>query len=166
MTLAWANGDSAVNRVRARVATMRYDGEDRLWDLEPLCTPWREQRRLWVRVAATGPMTVTEIVDDVRSVEPKTASGELLDISEIATRYLMEARAIWACRRNARVRASFSLGVDEVELDGRVIASRVSGEDAERREIVMLFDQPVAVAETLRRHVHSRRQAMPPGPTP
>ncbi|MGX7678946.1 PilZ domain-containing protein [Jatrophihabitans sp. DSM 45814] len=157
LTLSWASGDGAVNKVRARIAKMRHDGETRLWDLEPTGEPWREQRRSWVRVPASGPITVTELVDEIRSLAPRTATGELLDISEVANRCLIDASAIWAARRNARVRATFALGSHEVQLDGRVTASKFSADGADRREVVIQFDQPVPAADTLRRHVQSQQ---------
>jgi hypothetical protein len=144
---------------------MHQDGDAHVWDLEIVDEPWREERRVWARVAAAGSIRVAEVVDGVRSLGPRTASGELVDISEVATRCRIEVRAIWACRRGARVRASFFLGDVEIEVSGQVIASKISAGEGEPHEIVVRFDQPVAVAETLRHHVRSQQQAMRRGST-
>jgi hypothetical protein len=159
VTLVWPEGTRAVNKVGARIAAMRRDADAALLDLQVVGEPWREQRRKWVRVPATGLITVTEVVDGARSLAPRTAPGDLLDISEVATRCVIDAQAIWACRRNARVRVSFFLGDDEIDLAGQVFTSSVSSRSPNRREIVVRFDEPVPAAETLRRHVLSHEEA-------
>lgn len=154
--VSWASGENAVCRVRARIAAIRYDGDLLLWDLALLGEPLREQRRRWARVELTGPITVTEVVDEVRSLAAGAEHGELLDISEVALRCVISAGAIWASRRNARVRLSFALPDEALELDGRVLASRIPAGTPSRREVVAQFEPAPEQAEALRRFVAAR----------
>lgn len=156
LVVSWASGDNAVSKVRARIAAIRYDGELLLWDLELLDEPWHEQRRRWARVELTGPITVTEVVDEVRSLQAGVEHGELLDISEVALRCVISDGAIWASRRNARIRLSFALLDEAVELDGRVLTSRIPGGTPSRRELVAQFEPEPEQAEALRRYVAGR----------
>jgi hypothetical protein len=164
--LVWASGSVAVNKTHSRIATMRNANGARLLDLEVQGPSWREERRHWVRVAVNGPVEIGEVADRTRSVAPRTATGELLDLSEVAVRCAVDANAIWACRRNARVRAAFALDGDGIELNSRVIASKVSTQDAARREIVLRFDDPSPVLDLLRSYVLARQQATRPGQAP
>ncbi len=156
LVVSWASGENAVSKVRARIAAIRYDGDLLLWDLALLDEPWSEQRRRWARVELTGPITVTEVVDEVRSLPAGTEYGELLDISEVALRCVISAGAIWASRRNAQVRLSFALLDEVLELNGRVLTSRIPGGMPSRREVVAQFEPAPEQAEALRRYVEGR----------
>ena len=140
LLVSWSSGENAVTKTRARISAIRYDGDLLLWDLALLGEPWQEQRRRWARVALTGPITVTEVLDEARSLPAGVEHGELLDISEVALRCVLPAGAIWASRRNARVRLGFALPDRELELDGRVLTSRIPAGTPTRREVVAQFE--------------------------
>ena len=153
---SWSSGENAVTKVRARIAAIRYDGDLLLWDLALLGEPWQEQRRRWARVTLTGPITVTEVVDEARSLPAGSEHGELLDISEVALRCVIPAGAIWASRRNARLRLRFALPDRQFELDGRVLTSRIPAATPDRRELVAQFEASAEQTEAVRRYVASR----------
>ena len=161
LLVSWSSGENAVTKLRARITAIRYDGDLLLWDLAPLGEPWREQRRRWARVELTGPITVTEVVEEARTLPSGVEHGELLDISEVALRCVISSGAIWASRRNARVRLGFALpgqaSEDQpFELDGRVLTSRIPGGSPDRREVVAQFEAMPEQREALRRYVASR----------
>lgn len=155
LLVSWSSGENAVTKVRGRIAAIRYDGDLLLWDLALLGEPWLEQRRRWARVALTGPITVTELVDEARSLPAGVEHGELLDISEVALRCVLPSGAIWASRRNARLRLAFALPDRDVELDARVLTSRVPAGTPDRREVVAQFEPDPEQTEALRRYVAS-----------
>ncbi|MFL6163931.1 MAG: hypothetical protein ACJ74U_17135 [Jatrophihabitantaceae bacterium] len=159
LVVSWVSGDNAVSKVRAQISRIRYDGDLLLWDLSPRGEPWREQRRRWARIEVSGPITVTEVVDEVRSLPPGVEHGELLDVSEVALRCVIAAGAIWASRRNARLRLSFAVAGQEFQLDGLVLTSRLSAAAASRRELVAQFEPAPEQIEALRRFVESRQSA-------
>ena len=161
LVVSWSLGDNAVSKVRARIAAIRYDGDVLLWDLAPLGEPWSEQRRRWARVELTGPITVTEVADEARSLPPGVEHGELLDISEVALRCVISAGAIWASRRNARVRLSFTLpeqgsADSSFVLDGKVLTSRIPAGTPDRREVVAQYEPAPDQLEALRRYIAAR----------
>jgi len=156
LVVSWSSGDNAVSKVRARIAAIRYEGEQLLWDLALSGEPWREQRRRWARVEVTGPITVTEVVAEGRSLPPGVEHGDLLDVSEVALRCVIAAGAIWAARRNALLRLDFALAGERFQLDGRVLTSRIPAGTPGRREVVAQFEAAPEQAEALRRYVASR----------
>jgi hypothetical protein len=153
LLVSWSSGENAVTKVRGRISAIRYDGDLLLWDLALLGEPWQEQRRRWARVALTGPITVTEVVDEARSLPAGVEQGELLDVSEVALRCVIPAGAIWASRRNARVRLRFALPDRALELVGRVLTSRIPAATPDRREVVAQFEPDPEQTEALRRYV-------------
>lgn len=156
LVVSWSSGDNAVSKVPARIAGIRYEGDLLLWDLALTGEPWREQRRRWTRVEVTGPITVTEVVAEVRSLPPGVEHGELLDVSEVALRCVIAAGAIWASRRNAMLRLDFALADEQFRLDGRVLTSRIPAGTPSRREVVAQFEPTPEQAEALRRYVAYR----------
>lgn len=158
--VSWSSGD-AVRKLRARIDRIRYDGDLLLWDLAPIGEPWQEQRRRWSRADLTGPITVTEVAAEARSLPPGVEAGELLDISEVALRCVIPAGAIWASRRGARVRLSFALpdraSPDRTyELIGKVLTSRIPAGTPDRREVVAQFEASPEQLDSLRRYVADR----------
>lgn len=157
LVVSWSSGDNAVGKVRARIAAIRYEGSLLLWDLALVGEPWQEQRRRWVRVEVTGPITVTEVADESRTLPAGVEHGELLDISEVALRCVIAAGAIWASRRNARVQLSFSLRDEAFELAGRVLTSRIPAGTPSRREVVAQFESAPEQVESPRQLESLRR---------
>jgi hypothetical protein len=94
-------------------------------------------------------------VDETRALPAGGEQGELLDISEVALRCVIPAGAIWASRRNARLRLSFALQDEPFELDGRVLTSRIPPRTPSRREVVAQFEPEPEQVEALRRFVGS-----------
>jgi hypothetical protein len=160
--VSWPDGDNGVGVVNAQLAAIRREGADRLWDMKILGAPWREQRRGYVRAAASGPVLLTQVVDDstapTASGRPRSAAGELLDLSEAAVRCSLPLTEIWASRRSTAVSVSFALDGEEHEIIGRVVTSKLSIQPGAGREVVVLFDQPVPNVDRLREQVFALEQ--------
>ncbi len=140
LVIAWDAGDSAVHKIRGRIVSMPTEEITRLWQVELSGESWREQRRRWPRIPASGPVQVGEVVDEDRLLPPREATGELVDLSEVACRFAVAASELWAGRRLARVRATFPAGAAQVSLTGRVLTSAPGRGDAGRQEVVLQFD--------------------------
>jgi hypothetical protein len=160
LVVSWSSGVETVSRVHARIAATRYQGELLLWDFALLGEPWSEQRRGWTRVQMSGPITVTQIVQEGLTLAGEVEHGELLDLSEVALRCTIAAGAVWASRRSARVRLSFTLPEQQLELAARVLSSRIPAGTPGRREVVAQVEPEPWQAEVLRRYL-AARQAQP-----
>jgi hypothetical protein len=160
LVVSWSSGAETVGKVHARIAAIRYQDERLLWDFALLGEPWSEQRRGWTRVQMSGPITVTQVVQEGLTLPGEVEHGELLDISEVALRCAIAAGAIWASRRSARIRLSVTLHEQELELVGRVLTSRIPAGTPSRREVVALLEPEPWQAEVLRRYL-AARQARP-----
>lgn len=104
LVVSWSSASGTVTKVHARIAATRYQGEVLLWEFALLGEPWSEQRRVWTRVQMSGPITVTQVVQEGLTLPGEVEHGELLDLSEVALRCRIAAGAVWASRRSARVR--------------------------------------------------------------
>jgi hypothetical protein len=155
LTLRWTQGGADSSAVPARLAAKRSDGPDRrLWDLELVGPVRQEQRRDHERIRVAGPVRFTQLRGALSGVQARTATGELLDVSEVGARCSLDAGAVWAARHNAAVQAEFELSDRSLDVTGRVLSSSVSTSDPSRRELVMIFDQRIPdwgeLAATLR----------------
>jgi hypothetical protein len=155
MTVTWPIGAGAVLQVQARLAAMRRIGEAQVWDIDPLGEPTQIQRRALPRAVATGAVTVSQILELGAPAAPRAATGSLIDVSEVAVRFSLEATEIWATRRGTAMRVSFTLDDLDYVATGRVI---IAGMSSERREVVVLFDQPVDQCEELRSFVSRSKE--------
>ncbi len=160
LVVSWSSGAETVGNVHARIAATRYQGEVLLWDCALLGESWSEQRRGWTRVQMSGPITVTQVVQEGLTLPGGVEHGELLDLSEVALRCGIAAGAVWASRRSARVRLGIALQEQELELAGRVLSSRLPAGTPGRREVVAQLEPEPWQAEVLRRYV-AARQARP-----
>jgi len=153
VTVSWTAGENLVGLVAARIARISYAGAELLWELEPTGEPRTEQRRQWARVPASGPVELTEVVDDLRSTAPGVVAGELLDVSEVAVRCAVPADAVWTARRGGQVRLSFELAGAAVSASGRLLLSRLPAGTPGRREVVVQLEPDPVSVEELRRYV-------------
>jgi hypothetical protein len=157
LVVSWSSGPDTVGKVHARIAATRYQDDVLLWEFALLGEPWSELRRGWTRVQMSGPITVSQVVQEGLTLQSAVEHGELLDISEVALRCVIPASAIWASRRSARIRLGFALDEHELELAGRVLTSRIAAGDPTRRELVAQLEWTPSQAEVLRRYLAERQ---------
>jgi hypothetical protein len=150
MTLTWTAGENTVGMVRARLVAMRRHDELAVWDVELIGEPWKIERRAHVRVNVDGTIRVSQVVDQDAPTAGRSAEGSLVDISEAAVRCALDAREIWASRRNSHVLVVFELGGHAFELPGRVVAGEIARRNSGLRDVVVSFDQPAEGLEPLR----------------
>jgi hypothetical protein len=158
MTLTWTAGENTVGMVRARIVAMRRLDELPVWDIELAGKPWLVERRAHIRVAVDGPITVSQVLDQDAPTAVRSAEGELVDVSEAAVRCALDSREIWASRRNCKVVVAFKLGRQDFQLQGRVVTGELARRNTALRDIVVIFDQPVAGIEPLRAYLSGAEQ--------
>jgi hypothetical protein len=157
LVVSWSSGVDTVGKVHARIAATRYQDDVLLWDFALLGEPWSEQRRGWVRLQVSGPITVTQVVQEGLTLPGAVEHGDLLDISEVALRCAIPAGAVWASRRYARIRLSFALDEQGLELAGWVLTSRIPPGTPGAREVVAQLEPAPRQAEVLRSYIAARQ---------
>lgn len=134
------------------------EGRLRLWSMGITGDGWVEQRRRFVRVPASGRVTLKP-----RSDEPpvKAVRGYLLDVSEAALRCAVDvATADTILTDGVEVSASFRFGDDEFAIPARIGFRRPNahpGDESELAELVVLFDEPVRSADALRKQIFAEQ---------
>jgi len=131
-----------------------YDeGQVALLSLAITAEAWVEQRRRFVRVPASGPLTLR--MRDEPTAE--TVTAHLLDISEAALRCAVNPAAAELLVDDVGLTATFRFGECEFTIPARVGFCRPTDRPAERAELVVLFDEPVKEADALRKEVYAQQ---------
>jgi hypothetical protein len=159
--VSWADSDDAVIVLPTRILAIHGEAERRLWSLVVTGPAVMEQRRRVERVDATGPIVLRSPGDN-----PAVAvTGSLVDISEKSVRCSVETGSADAflSDRNAVV-AEFSLGSTTFVVPGRVEFARATKHPTELEELVVLFDEPVADVDALRKQLFAEAVRTPPTP--
>lgn len=149
MSVAWADSsDDAVMVLPTRILAVHGD-ERELWSLVVTGPATIGQRRRFERVDATGPVELRPAAGN----DAAAVTGALIDISEAALHCSVETGSADAflTDRN-QVVAAFRLGTSDFAIPGRVEFARGTKRPMETEELVVVFDEPVADAEALRRH--------------
>lgn len=152
MNVVWADDDGVVTLLPTRLMAAHIDGTVLLWSLAVIGPAVREQRRRFVRVAASGPVTF-------RSTEGGTTAvkGSLVDVSEGAVRCTVSAGAADGFLAGSNeVIAEFRFGKVDFAAPGRVEFLRPTKHPAEFEELVVLFDEEVA--DALRKQVFAEQR--------
>lgn len=130
------------------------EGGVQLWSMAITGDGWVEQRRRFVRVPASGPLTLRSS-DDSSAAE--VATGHLLDVSEAALRCTVDASWADGIVADLGVSASFRLGDRGFELPARIGFRRPSTRPAEHAVLVLVFDEPVRAADALRKEIYAQQ---------
>jgi hypothetical protein len=163
MQVTWlCPGGTAV--LPTRLLDTHTDGALTLWSVAITGDSWVEQRRRFVRVPASGPLTL-RLLGDKSPVE--TVAAHLLDVSEAAVRCAVEAEVTDDILvREVKVVAEFRLDDREFAIPARIGFRRPTAHLAERAELVVMFDEPVKDADALRKQIFAlqvRVRRMEPG---
>lgn len=155
LSVVWADDDGVVTLLPTRIMAAHLEGTLLLWSLAVTGPAVREQRRRFVRVAASGPVTFRSTDD-----ETKVVKGTLVDVSEGAVRCTVGAGAADGFLAGSNeVIAEFRFGKADFAAPGRVEFLRPTKHPAELEELVVLFDEQVA--DALRKQVFAQqRQAL------
>jgi hypothetical protein len=153
MTLSWSLGAGLAGLVAAKLIAMRRINDEPVWDAQLDGEISQVQRRAHIRAPAEGAITVSQILDAENPVAGRSATGELVDVSETALRCTLDSTEIWATRRKTAVRVQFQLGdASPIELTGHVIGGP-SNSSEPHRVVVVIYDQPVEPLDVLRAYV-------------
>lgn len=126
-----------------------------LWMLVAVGQGWVEQRRDFVRVPVSGPVTVGLRGDGVGT---ESLTGRLVDVSEAALRCSLDDAATRSLGEpGTAVQVGFRLGDQDFDIPAHVAFERTGPASARHVEVVVLFDEPVRDADTLRRQIFAQQ---------
>lgn len=150
LSVAWAESDDVVTVLPTRILAAHADGPLQLWSLLVTGPAIVEQRRRVERVVVAGPVVLRPPGGD----EATAVTGSLVDISEKAVRCTVGTGSAdgFLSDRNEVV-AEFSIGTAGFAVPGRVEFVRATKHPTRFEELVVLFDEPVADADALRKHL-------------
>lgn len=152
MSVVWADDDGVVTLLPTRVMAAHVEGTLQLWSLAVTGPAVREQRRRFVRVAATGPVKFRP----AGGKKSQAVTGSLIDVSEGAVRCTVGAGAADGFLSGSNeVIAEFRFGSVDFSAPGRVEFLRPTKHPAEFEELVVLFDEQVA--DALRKEVFAQQ---------
>lgn len=152
LNVVWADDDGVVTLLPTRLMAAHAEGPLPLWSLAVTGPAVREQRRRFVRVAASGPVTFRSPTD-----QNKAVIGTLVDVSEGAVRCTVGAGAADGFMgAENEVIAEFRFGTADFAAPGRVEFLRPTKHPAELEELVVIFDEKVA--DALRKQVFAQQR--------
>ena len=159
--VAWAESDAVVTVLPTQILATHAEGASQLWSLVVTGPALMEQRRRVERVDATGPV----VLRSPGGNETAAVTGSLIDISEKAVRCTVETGSAdgFLSDRN-EVITEFSIGTANFALPGRVEFVRATKQPTQFEELVVLFDEPVADVDALRKHIFAQEVRTPLAP--
>jgi hypothetical protein len=154
LSVAWPDA-RGIAVLPTRILAAHAEGTLRLWSLVVTGPAYVEQRRRFVRVPATGPVALLPAAGS----ETEAVAGSLIEVSEGAVRCTVAAGAAdcFLAGRN-EVSAEFRFGNGDFAVPGRVEFLRPTSQPAELEEIVVVFDEPVASADALRKQIFGQER--------
>jgi hypothetical protein len=152
LSVAWAKSDEVVTVLPTRILATHAEGTLPLWSLIVTGPAVDEQRRRVERVEVTGPALLLSPGGD----ETSAVTASLIDISEKAVRCSVRTGSAdgFLSDRNEVV-VELSIGAASFAIPGRVEFARATKNPTQLEELVVLFDEPVADVDALRKHIFS-----------
>jgi RNase P/RNase MRP subunit p29 len=137
-----------------RLVELRPAGEQQLLVAEVDDDAWREERRQYARSALDAEVQIDlEVVDEDDVRGPAGVAAELIDLSEVALRGVVQpAYRDWFVPK-VPVTVRLALSGDRFELAGTVLLAKPAARLDHGLEVVILFDRPVPRVDELRRHI-------------
>jgi hypothetical protein len=156
--VAWAESDGLVTVLPTRILATHAEGALQLWSLVVTGPALAERGRRVERVDATGPV----VLRSPGGNEIAAVTGSLIDISEKAVRCAVETgSADGYLSGRTKVIAEFSVGTANFAVPGRVEFVRATKNPTQFEELVVLFDEPVADVDALRKHIFAQEVRTP-----
>jgi c-di-GMP-binding flagellar brake protein YcgR len=158
LSVAWADSEDAVIVLPTKILAIHGEAELRLWSLAVTGPAVMEQRRRVERVEATGPV----VLRAPGGKKAAAVNASLVDISETAARCSVatgSADAFLSDRND--VIAEFSVGNEDFLVPGRVEFARATKHPTQFEELVVLFDEPVADVDALRKQIFAQEARTP-----
>lgn len=150
LSVAWAQSDELVTALPTRILATHAEGPLQLWSLIVTGPAVDEQRRRVERVEITGPVLLRAPGGD----EAAAVTGSIVDISEKAVRCAVRTGSAdgFLSDRNEVV-VELSVGSGSFAIPGRVEFARATKNPTQLEELVVLFDEPVADVDALRKQI-------------
>jgi c-di-GMP-binding flagellar brake protein YcgR len=151
--VAWAESDDAVSVLPTRILATHAQGPLQLWSLVVTGPLLVEQRRRVERVEASGPV----VLRPPAGTKAAAVKGNLVDLSERAVRCSVKTgSADRVLSGPSEVVAEFTVGTASFAVPGRVEFVRATKHPTLLEELVVLFDEPVADVDALRKHIYAQ----------
>jgi hypothetical protein len=126
-----------------------------LWSMAITGAGWVEQRRSYVRVPASGPLTLRP--RDAQAAAT-TVTGRLVDLSEAALRCAVDVQASEVLSHGAEVSAGFRFGAGDFTIPASIGPCRPSARSDELAELLVVFDDAVRHADALRKEIFAQQR--------
>jgi len=153
LSVAWADSEGGIKVLPTRLLAAHTEGTLRLWSLVVTGPAATQQRRRFVRVPASGPVALRPADEEADVVK-----GNLIDVSEGAVRCTVGAGAADGFLTGSnQVVAEFRFGASDFAVPGRVEFLRPTAHPAQFEDLVVVFDEPVADADALRKQVFAQQ---------
>jgi c-di-GMP-binding flagellar brake protein YcgR len=158
LSVTWADADDAVIVLPTKILAIHAGGELQLWSLAVTGPAVMEQRRQVERVEVTGPVVLRAPGDK----KAPAVAGSMVDISEKAVRCSVgTGSADGFLGDHNEVIAEFSVGKTDFVVPGRVEFARATKHPTKFEELVVLFDEPVADVDALRKQIFAQEARTP-----
>src|SRR4051794_29771894 len=133
---------------------LRPAGEQQLLVAEVDDDAWREERRQFVRSTLDASVEIDlEVIDEQDQHGPSGVVTELLDLSEVALRGVVQPDYRDWFQPHVPVTVQLTLSGDRFEITGSVLLAKPAARTDHGLEVVVLFDRPVPRVDELRRHI-------------
>ena len=158
LSVVWAESVDSVAVLPTQILAAHMQGPAKVWSLVVTGPASLEQRRRAERVDVSGPVTLRP----PPGVATAAVDGGLIDLSEGALRCSIRTGSAdgFLGSRN-QVVAEFGVGTADFALPGRVEFVRATKHPTQWEELVVLFAQPVARVDVLRKHLFAQAATKP-----
>jgi c-di-GMP-binding flagellar brake protein YcgR len=126
-----------------------------LWSMAITGAGWVEQRRSFVRVPASGLLTLRP--RDAQAAAT-TVTGRLVDLSEAALRCAVDAEASELLSHGTEVSAGFRFGTATFTIPASIGPRRPSARSDELAELLVVFEDAVRHADALRKEIFAQQR--------
>ena len=155
LSVAWVGSTGGgVMVLPARILAAHTEGTLRLWSLAVTGPASALQRRRFVRVPAAGRV----VLRPTAGTQGEPVVGDLVEASEAAIRCTVIAGASDDLLAGGnQVVAEFRFGAADFAVPGRIEFLRPTTHPAELEQLVVVFDEPAAAADELRKQVFAQQ---------
>ena len=159
LLVSWPE-DSAYWVLPVLLVELRSTGGQRVLVAEVNDDAWREERRQFARRSAWDASVELdlEVVDEHDEPGPSGVPAELIDLSEVALRGVVQPDHRDWFQPEVPVTVRLTLAGDRFDITGTVLLAKATARPDHGLEVVVMFDRPVARADELRQHI-AKQQA-------
>lgn len=159
LLVSWPE-DSSYWVLPVLLVELRSAGDRQVLVAEVNDDAWREERRQFARRSAWDASVELdlEVVDEHDEPGPSGVAAELVDLSEVALRGVVEPEHRDWFQPDVPVTVRLTLAGDRFDITGTVLLAKPTARTDHGLEVVIMFDRPVARVDELREHI-AKQQA-------